>query len=82
MSLADGTSLGIQEGETVAIVSPHGMIQRRMVLNERLGPGFLYVPRAVHDNDATSLVPFGIPGEAGVPGANVVRVNIERGPGV
>ena len=82
MSLADGTSLGIQEGETVAIVSPHGRIQRRMVLNERIGPGLLYVPRAVHGNDATSLVPFGIPGEAGVPGANVVRVNIERGPGV
>jgi formate dehydrogenase alpha subunit len=79
ISLEDGTSLGIREGETVAIASPYGMIRRRVVLSERIGSGLLYVPRAVHDNDATSLVPFVIPGEAGVPGTNVVPVNIERG---
>jgi predicted molibdopterin-dependent oxidoreductase YjgC len=80
MSLEDGTSLGIQEGETVTIASPYGTIQRRIVLSGRIGPGLLYVPRAVHDNDATSLVPLVLPGEAGMPGTNVVPVKIERGP--
>jgi predicted molibdopterin-dependent oxidoreductase YjgC len=80
ISLEDGTSLGIQEGETVTIASPYGEIQRRIVLSERISPGLIYVPRAVHGNDATSLVPFVIPGEAGVPGTNVVPVKIERGP--
>lgn len=80
MSLEDGTSLGIHEGETVTIASPYGMIRRRIVLSERIGPGLLYVPRAVHGNDVTSLIPFVIPGEAGMPGTNVVPVKIERGP--
>lgn len=80
ISLEDGTSLGIQEGETVTIASPYGTIRRRIVLSERISPGLIYVPRAVHGNDATSLVPFVIPGEAGVQGTNVVPVKIERGP--
>jgi formate dehydrogenase alpha subunit len=82
MSLADGASLGIQEGETVTIASPYGAIRRRIALSERIGSGLLYVPRAVHGNDAATLVPFVIPGEAGAPGTNVVPVKIERGPGL
>jgi anaerobic selenocysteine-containing dehydrogenase len=82
MSLEDGASLGIQQGETVTLVSPYGTIRRNLVLTEGIRPGFLYVPRAVYDNDATSLVPFVIPGGAGTPGTNVVPVKIERGPGL
>jgi len=82
MCLEEGTSLGIQEGEIVTIASPYGTIQRRIVLSERISPGLLYVPRAVHGNDATCLVPFVIPGEADMPGTNVVPVKIERGPGL
>jgi len=82
MSLEDGASLGIQEGETVTLASPYGTIRRSLVLREGIRPGFFYVPRAVHGNDATSLVRFGIPGGAGTPGTNVVPVKIERGPGL
>jgi predicted molibdopterin-dependent oxidoreductase YjgC len=81
MSLEDGRSLGIQEGETVTIASPYGAIRRRIVLTMGIGPGLVYVPRAVHGNDAISLAPFVIPGEADMPGTNVVPVKIERGPG-
>jgi len=80
ISLEDGASLGIQEGETVTIASPYGTIQRRIVFSERISPGLLYVQRAVYGNDATSLVPFVISGEAGRQGTNVVPVKIERGP--
>jgi len=80
MSLEDGASLGIQEGETVTLASPYGTIRRSLVLTEGIRPGLLYVPRAVHGNDATSLVPFVIPSGAGTPGTNVVPVKIERGP--
>jgi predicted molibdopterin-dependent oxidoreductase YjgC len=82
MSLEDGASLGIQEGETVTLASPYGTIRRSIVLREGIRPGLFYVPRAVQGNDATSLVPFGIPGGAGTPGTNVVPVKIERGPGL
>ena len=80
MSLEDGRSLGIQEGETVTIASPYGAIRRRIVLTAGIAPGLLYVPRAVHGNDAASLVPFVIPGGVDTPGTNVVPVKIERGP--
>ena len=82
MSLEDGTSLGIQEGETVTIVSPYGAIRRKIVLTAGIAPGLIYVPRAVHGNDAASLVPFVIPGRVDTPGTNVVPVKIERGPGL
>ena len=79
MSLEDGASLGIQDGETVTITSPYGTIRRSLVLAEGIRPGTFYVPRAVQGNDATSLLPIVIPGEAGTPGTNVVPVKIERG---
>jgi formate dehydrogenase alpha subunit len=82
MSLEDGASLGIQEGETVTLASPYGTIRRSIVLRREIRPGLLYVPRAVHGNDAISLVPFIIPGGAGTPGTNAVPVKIERGPGL
>jgi predicted molibdopterin-dependent oxidoreductase YjgC len=82
MSLEDGAALGIQGGETVTLASPYGTIRRSTVLRREIRPGFFYVPRAVHGNDAISLVPFGIPGGAGTPGTNVVPVKIERGPGL
>jgi len=82
MSLEDGRSLGIQEGEAVTIASPYGAIRRKIVLTEGIAPGLLYVARAVHGNDAASLIPFVIPGGVDTPGTNVVPVKIERGPGL
>jgi formate dehydrogenase alpha subunit len=81
ISLDDGASLGIRDGQTVTIASPYGTIRRRASLTHRIGPGFLYVQRAVHGNDALSLLPLVIPGEAGGPGTNVVSVKIEKEPG-
>jgi len=81
VSLEDGGSLGIGEGETVTIVSAHGAIQRKVTLTPGIAAGLIYVPRAVHGNSANSLIPLAPPGGRGVPGMNVIPVKIEKGTG-
>ncbi len=82
LSYEDGRSLGIQEGESVRILSSHGVIQRKVTLTRGIAAGLVYVPRAVDGNSASSLLPLVMPGVADSPGMNVVAVKIERGTGL
>jgi formate dehydrogenase (NADP+) alpha subunit len=75
ISLQDGRSLGIREGDKVEISSAHGAVQRRATLNTGIGTGLVYVSRAVDGNSAASLFPLV---RAGGSGMNAVAVKIEK----
>ncbi|RJR38609.1 MAG: 4Fe-4S dicluster domain-containing protein [Desulfobacteraceae bacterium] len=79
ISPQSAASLGIGNGEEVNIASPYGAIRRKIVLNDDIKPGLLFVPRAVRDNDAASLLPLISPAAADAPGINAVPVKIGRG---
>jgi formate dehydrogenase (NADP+) alpha subunit len=79
MSFHDGRSLGIREGDTVTITSVHGAIRRRAALSTGIGPGLIYVPRAVDGNSTALLIPLVLTGGENRAGMNAVAVKIEKG---
>jgi formate dehydrogenase (NADP+) alpha subunit len=78
ISLQDGKSLGIREGDRVEIASAHGAVQRRATLNTGLGAGLVYVSRAVDGNSAASLFPLVRAGGSHGTGMNAVAVKIAK----
>ncbi len=78
VSPEEAESLGLSDGESVSITSRHGRIERKIVSRAGIGPGLVYVPRAVHGNNAASLLPLFSSTAADAPGINAVPVKIER----
>ena len=56
ISPEDGTNLDLLDGDTVRIFSKHGVIQREIRRKESVGPGQIFIPLAVNENDAMNLI--------------------------
>ena len=68
----DATKLNLNQGDKVAISSPHGSISRRVTLNRHMRPGFIFVPMAFQDNSAKELLALTSPGW------KVIQVKMEK----
>jgi formate dehydrogenase alpha subunit len=78
ISFEDAKALGIGDGDTVAIASPFGHIQKRVRFTRDLNPGFIFVPKAFQGNDVRTLLPLYSPDGAGSQGFNVIPVRVEK----
>ncbi|MBC8245999.1 MAG: hypothetical protein H8E81_00295, partial [Deltaproteobacteria bacterium] len=56
ISPGDGANLGLIDGDSVRIASEHGVIEREIRMDERIGQGQIFIPLAVNENDVMNLV--------------------------
>jgi formate dehydrogenase alpha subunit len=56
ISPEDGASLGLIDGDSVRVASEHGVIEREIRMDERIGQGHIFIPLAVNKNDVMNLV--------------------------
>jgi len=56
ISPEDGANLGLIDGDSVRIASEHGVIEREIRMDERIGQGQIFIPLAVNENDVMNLV--------------------------
>ena len=52
----DAERLKLKDGDSVKIESHWGVIDRKLECSNRVGPGQLFVPLAINDNDAMNLI--------------------------
>ncbi|UCF82455.1 MAG: molybdopterin-dependent oxidoreductase [Desulfobacteraceae bacterium] len=78
ISPEDGTQLKLKAGDKVRISSPYGAIERQVTLKKDLRPGLIFVPMALHNNDAMQLIGLSQLGEADSPGWNACRVTLKK----
>lgn len=77
ISEADAVMLGLRNGDSVRIVSAHGAIERRVIINQEMAKGTVFVPKGFSGNDVMNLFPLSYPGKKGVHGWLTCGVNIE-----
>jgi len=56
ISPEDGVNLGLIDGDSVRIASEHGVIEREIRMDERIGQGQIFIPLAINENDAMNLI--------------------------
>lgn len=56
ISHEDGAKLGLNDGDTVRVISQHGSMEREVRLGKGLRAGMVFVPVAVSTNDAGNLI--------------------------
>lgn len=78
VSRADAGRLGIRAGEKVRVASALGHIEREVRVDQDLTAGMVYVPTAVHANDAKNLVGLASPDGPWFPGWKSCAVKIEK----
>jgi len=78
ISPEDGDALGLQNGDTVAVVSKHGGFEREIRMEEGLGRGQVYIPLAVNGNDAMNLIGLSDLTEPGSSGLKMCRVRLSK----
>jgi formate dehydrogenase alpha subunit len=78
ISPEDGMKLNLKPGEKARISTPHGSIEREVMLNKGLRSGCIFIPVAFHNNDVRQLVELKQLGEADSPGWNMCRVRVEK----
>jgi len=77
ISEADAGMLGLQEGDSVRVVSEQGAIERDVIINPGMAKGVVFVPRGFSGNDVMNLFPLSQPGKESGQGWMTCRVNIE-----
>jgi anaerobic selenocysteine-containing dehydrogenase len=78
VSRADAGRLGIRAGEKVRVASALGYIEREVRVDQDLAAGMVYVPTAVHGNDAKNLLGLASPDGPWFPGWKSCAVKIEK----
>ncbi len=78
ISPEDGNKLNLNQGDKVAISSPHGAISREVTFKKHLSPGLIFVPMAFQDNNAKELLGLTPLGMEDSPGWKVVQVKLEK----
>jgi formate dehydrogenase alpha subunit len=74
----DGAALGLQNGDTVAVVSKHGGFEREIRMEEGVGRGQIYIPLAVNGNDAMNLIGLSDITEPDSSGLKMCRVRLTK----
>jgi predicted molibdopterin-dependent oxidoreductase YjgC len=78
ISPEDGVALGMQNGDTVAVVSKYGGIEREIRIEEGVGRGQIYIPLAVNGNDAMNLIGLSDLTEPESSGLKMCRVKLTK----
>jgi predicted molibdopterin-dependent oxidoreductase YjgC len=78
ISIEDSDRLGIESLEKVRISSPYGRIERGVKIVKSQKPGFLFIPKAVHNNDARNLLALTSLEARHSPGLMEINVRIEK----
>jgi formate dehydrogenase alpha subunit len=78
ISPEDGANLNLLDGDTVRIVSQHGVIQRAIRMEESVGPGQIFIPLAVNKNDAVNLINLSEPTASDFTGLKTCHVRLEK----
>jgi formate dehydrogenase alpha subunit len=74
----DGTTLGITNGDTINVTSQFGMLERAIRLKKEIRPGELFIPIAMHSNDAMNLLDLTDLAHPNTAGWKTVRVKLEK----
>ena len=78
ISPEDSANLNLLDGDIVRIVSRHGVIQREIRREERVGKGQVFIPLAVNDNDAMNLIGLSEPTAPEYSGLKTCSVKVEK----
>lgn len=78
ISPEDGGVLGLQNGDTVAVVSKYGGIEREIRIEDGVGRGQIYIPLAVNGNDAMNLIGLSDLTEPESSGLKMCRVKLTK----
>jgi len=70
--------LTLNAGDTVRVISPSGIVVRRITIASSLREGLIFVPMGFNDNDARNVIALSLLEEANSPGWKEVRVRIEK----
>jgi formate dehydrogenase alpha subunit len=74
----DAEQLKLKDGDTVKIESRWGVINRKLECSNRVGPGQLFVPLAVNDNDAMNLIDLNDLADPNATGWKTCAVRIKK----
>jgi formate dehydrogenase alpha subunit len=74
----DGHHLGLEDGDTVRVLSQYGSITRKIKSTKTVAPGQLFIPLAVNANDAINLIGLEALTAPESPGWKTCRVRIEK----
>jgi predicted molibdopterin-dependent oxidoreductase YjgC len=78
ISFQDAKKLTLNAGDTVRVISPYGIVVRRITIVNTLREGLIFVPTGFNANDARNLIELSLLEEAISPGWKEVRVKIEK----
>ncbi|MCD4716675.1 MAG: molybdopterin-dependent oxidoreductase [Desulfobacterales bacterium] len=78
LSLADGASLNLQNGDSVRVESEHGFIEREIKLEKGLSKGLVFIPVAFNANDVMNLIGLTRLGEPDSPGWQECQVKVAK----
>jgi formate dehydrogenase alpha subunit len=78
VSPEDGQRLDLREGDCIRVISPFGMVTRAVGLKREISPGQLFVPLAVHSNDAMNLIGLNDLSAPESTGWKTVKVRLEK----
>ncbi|MBW2051852.1 MAG: molybdopterin-dependent oxidoreductase [Deltaproteobacteria bacterium] len=78
LSPQDWTAFGLQAGDSVKLTSAHGSVVRETAKNSALTQGLVFVPEAVHNNDARNLIGLFPLGQPDSPGWKTCPVRLEK----
>ncbi|MDY6854533.1 MAG: molybdopterin-dependent oxidoreductase [Thermodesulfobacteriota bacterium] len=78
ISLEDGMNLGLNNGDTIRVISQFGSLKREIRLKRRIKAGLIFVPMAFHQNDARNLIRLSQLCTLDSSGWNTCKVKIEK----
>ena len=78
ISHQDAKKLNLNAGDTVRVISPSGIVARRITIVDTLREGLIFVPMGFNANDARNLIELSLLEKANSPGWKEVRVKIEK----
>jgi len=78
ISHEDGADLDLKDGDSVRVSSTEGTIHRKIRFERSLRAGLVFLPLAVHGNDARNLIPLTSMEGADFTGWNVCQVRLEK----
>ena len=74
----DAKKLTLNAGDTVRVISPYGIVVRKIIIVNTLKPGLIFVPLGFNNNDARNLIELSLLEETNSPGWKEVPVKIEK----
>jgi len=78
ISPGDWARFDLEERDSVKVVSASGSVVGKAKKNKALQEGLIFVPEAVHDNEARNLIVLSPPGRKGFTGWKTCPVRLEK----